>query len=169
MKYYLIQKKWPKIKAVINRMDIQSVLVKDFNKYTYGRWHQQFKHGMKPTEFESCDWRCNTGKRGRQPEFWGYVKHAACHWVVNFNLKLAMAVEPDREWRIVTSDSHSTVWDGKDTLFDMNFLALGIDVNETWALADQDGKHLKPGKMMRVYYAEWYKLEHAKPEQTILN
>jgi hypothetical protein len=41
-------------------------------------------------------------------------------------LKLAMQVEPNRIWHIVTSDEHSTVWDGKKTLSDMNFLALGV-------------------------------------------
>lgn len=169
MKYFPIQKKWAKIKPFINDKEVQKVLVRDFNKFTYGRWHQEFKAGMKPTEFESCDWRCNTGKRGRQPEYWDYVKHAACHWLVNFNLKLAMLVEPTKQWRIVTSDNHSTVWDGEDTLFDFNFSALGVDVNEAWTLADQDGRHLKPGKQMRVYYSEWCELQHAKPQQSILN
>jgi hypothetical protein len=55
-----------------------------------------------------------------------YVKHAACHWLVNFALELAQHVEPNRAWRIITSQEHSTVWDGKDTLFDFNFLALGV-------------------------------------------
>ena len=42
------------------------------------------------------------------------MKHAACHWLVNFALELAQLVEPDRKWRIITSDKHSTVWDGGD-------------------------------------------------------
>ena len=43
-----------------------------------------------------------------------------CHWLVNFSLRLAERVDPDRPWRIITSDSHSTVWDGYDLLFDFN-------------------------------------------------
>jgi hypothetical protein len=50
--------------------------------------------------------------------------------VVNFNLKLAQLVAPDRPWRIVTSHNHSTVWDGDSTLFDLNGLALINDADE---------------------------------------
>ena len=88
MRYYPIQKNWSrKIKPHLQDLEAQYILRHDFNRYTFGRWHQEFKLGMKPTEFESCDWRC--GRKGRQPEFWDYVKHAACHWLVNFNRRLA--------------------------------------------------------------------------------
>ena len=43
---------------------------------------------------------------------------------INFNLTLAQLAEPKKEWRIVTSLIHSTVWDGEHTLFDLNGLAL---------------------------------------------
>ena len=33
-------------------------------------------------------------------------------------------MEPKKEWRIITSRIHSTVWDGEHTLFDLNGLAL---------------------------------------------
>ncbi|SRR6266496_301714 len=167
MKYYPIVKKWSKIKPFISTKEVQDILVRDFNKFTYGRWHQQFKHGMLPREFESCDWDC--GRKGRQPEYWKYVKHAACYWLVNFNLKLAMLTEPQRNWRIVTGDGHATVWDGEETLFDMNFLSLQVPPNEAWELANKNGRKLIPGKLLRVYYAEWVKLEHTKPEEVILN
>jgi hypothetical protein len=48
------------------------------------------------------------------------VKHAACHWLVNFALRLAILAEPARPWQIVSSQAHSTVWDGQSTLFDCN-------------------------------------------------
>lgn len=101
---------------------------------------------MVPFEFESCDWYCN--RKGRRPAYWNYVKHGACHWLVNFNLKLAMLVEPERDWRIITSDDHSSVWDGKNTLFDFNFSALGVHPDECFLIANK--KQLKLGQLMEV-------------------
>lgn len=163
MQYYPIQKQWKKIKPLIQKKEVQDILVDNFNKFTYGRWGQRFKKGMKPTEFESCDWRCD--RRGRQPEFWDYVKHAACHWLVNFNLKLAMLAEPKKEWQILVSDKHSTVWDGNDTLFDFNFSALGIDPQEAFDLAYEDGDLIEIGKTVEIYFAEHYKDEQIRKEQ----
>jgi hypothetical protein len=69
--------------------------------------------------------------------------------VVNFNRKLAELVEPRRPWRIVTTQAHSTVWDGDQTLFDINFFALGVDPDEAWRLAN--GRKLKVGADLRCH------------------
>jgi hypothetical protein len=63
-----------------------------------------------------------------------------------------MLVEPEQPWRIITSEKHSTVWDGGDTLFEFNFQAFGIDPNECFETSFE--KELKPGKYLRVYLAE---------------
>jgi hypothetical protein len=153
MKYYDLKKKWRKVKPHLDDKELNEILVRDFNKYTYGRWHKPFTAGHFPWEFESCDWQL--GHRGRPPAFWKYTKHAACHWLVNFNLRLAMLVERDRPWRIITSVKHSTVWDGAETLFDFNFLAMGVDPAECFKLAyDQE---LKPGEyLLPVVFAAHY-------------
>lgn len=153
MKYYPIQKKWAKIKPLIQNKEVQDILVDNFNKFTFGRWGQRFKHGMKPHEFESCDWWCHD-RRGRMPEYWNYVKHAASHWLVNFNLKLAMLAEPQKDWQIVRGHLHSTVWDGEETLFDMQFLALGISPDEAFELAYEDCDLIEIGKTVEIYFAE---------------
>jgi hypothetical protein len=88
--------------------------------------------GMLPEDVESCEWR--HGHRGKKPRFWSYVKHSACHYIANFSLLLAQLSEPNRSWRIVSSREHSTVWDGRQTLFDFNFQALGIPASEAWRL-----------------------------------
>lgn len=150
MKYYPVVKNWRKIKSVINDKDIQEVMVRDFDKFTYGRWEKPFKHGELPGEWETCDWQFE--RKGRPPEFWMYVKHSACHWLVNFNLMLAMKVEPKRKWRILTSQKHSTVWDGENTLFDFNFLALQVDPDEAFEMANR--KQLKEGVKKRIFLAE---------------
>lgn len=157
MNYYPFTKRWAKIKTHLNNPKVQEVLIRDMNRFTFGCWQREFTAGMLPEEVESCDWRWSHGRRGRMPEYWKYVKHAACHWLVNFNLELAKLVEPTKDWRIVTSQSHSTVWDGDQTLFDMNFSALGIDPQEAFDTANK--KHLPVGKRMIVYYAEHYSIK----------
>ncbi len=118
--------------------------------YTYGRWRKRIKPGLFPRDYESCDW--SRDHRGIEPRFWRYVKPSACHWLVNFNLRLAQLAEPKRPWRILTSDEHSTVWDGDGTLFDLNYLAMGIHADECFARAN--GKVYETGREMRVYLAE---------------
>ena len=76
MRYYPVVRNWSrKIKPHLFDPKVVEVLVRDFNRFTLGRWEKPFLAGMKPTDFESRDWRCD--RRGRQPEFWDYCKHAA--------------------------------------------------------------------------------------------
>jgi len=156
MEYYPIQKHWSrKFKPHLNDEEAQLILVRDFNRYTFGLWQKPFEQGMKPTDFESCDWRCS--RRGKQPEYWGYVKHAACHWLVNFNRRLAVLTEHKIEWGIVTSELHSTVWDGDNTLFDMNFSALEVDPDEASMLTRENGKVLRIGEYHICHYVQYWK------------
>ena len=123
IQHYPVVKEWRrKIKPHLNNPELQAILAADFNKYTVGRWGTRFRPGQLPGDFETCDWELAI--RGRHPEYFKYVKHGACHWLVNFNHHLAKLVEPNRTWRIITSNEHSTVWDNNLTLFDMNGLAL---------------------------------------------
>jgi hypothetical protein len=151
-KYYDLKRNWRKVRRHIEHPEVQALLVRDFNRYTWGRWRQKFELGMKPSQFESCDWQFE--HRGKRPAFWAYTKHAACHWLTNFSLRLAQLVEPKRQWRIITSQKHSTVWDGDSFLFDFNFQALGISPQECFETAYE--KELQVGKRLRVYLAEHY-------------
>jgi len=147
MRYFDFKRHWTKrVVPHLNDLEFNRVLVEDFNKYTFGRWRQEFKPGILPEQFESCEWRLD--HRGPTPRFWTYVKHGACHWLVNAALRLAELVEPDGAWRIVTSDEHSTVWDGDRTLFDMQFSALDIDPEECFRLALHEGIMLPIGEYM---------------------
>ena len=152
--YYDLKRNWRKVKRHINHPEVQALLVCDFNKFTYGRWGKKFKPGMVPHQFESCDWWCD--HRGPLPAFWSYTKHSACHWLSNFTLRLAQLVEPKRQWRIITSSKHSTVWDGERLLFDFNFQAMQISPEECFKLAYK--RMLKPGELLKVHIAEhWTK------------
>jgi hypothetical protein len=152
MKYYDLKKNWHRVKPHLADQKLNDILVGDFNKFTFGRWGRKFTYGDLPCEFESCDW--DIDHRGRRPAFWQYVKHSACHWLVNFNLRLAMLVQPKKPWRIISSEDHSTVWDGDDTLFDFNFQAFGIDPNECFDCAFED--ELRPAEHLPVYRAEHF-------------
>ncbi len=55
--------------------------------------------------------------------------------LVRYNLKLAKLVAPKRNWGILTSDLHSTVWDGECTIFEFNFYAFGIPADKAFERA----------------------------------
>jgi hypothetical protein len=139
---------------------VQRVLVRDFNKLTYGKWRKPFTNAMRPFEFENCDWHAS--HRGRRPAYWEYVKHGACHWLCNFWLVTAEHVLPDRPWRIITSKEHSTVWDGDETLFDFNFQAFGIDPNECFVMANDE--ELPVGKHRKTYLAQYWRKDLAESQ-----
>jgi len=93
-----------------------------------------------PAAYDPSDWRQNLTldqifRSRRVPEFWEYTISQGCFWVVNLNLFLAKRLYPKRLWRIVFSDLHATVWDGREALFDMNFLAFGAPVRDAWGQA----------------------------------
>ena len=150
MRYYDIKRHWTnRIEPHLADAKLNAILVRDFNLFTQGMWGKPFNPGQFPRDFESCDW--DWDHRGPEPRFWKYVKHAACHWLVNFNHRLAQLAEPGREWRIVSSGDHSTVWDGSQSLFDLNFVALGVSPDECFRLAND--RHLEPGKKLKVHLA----------------
>ena len=122
--YYDLKKNWRKVKPHLSDPMLNYLLVYDFNKFTRGRWRKPFLHGQYPAEF-CCDRSPDNEDRRPRYAFMNYVAHGACHWLVNFALRLATLVEPDREWRIITSKYHSTVWDGRDKLFEFNWQAFG--------------------------------------------
>jgi hypothetical protein len=105
---------------------------------------------LRPVRYDSCDWRFDRACPGPAPAFWDYVVHSACHWTCNLHLWVAAHARPKQPWRIVTSQKHSTVWDGENTLWDGNFLALGVTAEEAWSLAAEqpDSEHLPVGELM---------------------
>jgi hypothetical protein len=156
MRYYDLSRNWTKkIVPQLYDKELNDILVRDFNKYTYGRWRKRFTHGQYPRDYETCFWEWD--HRGREPRYWRYVKHAACHWLVNFNLRLAMLTQAKRAWRIITSDRHSTVWDGERTLFDLNYTALGVPPQECFVFAYEE--ELLVGQYRKVFCPEHWKAE----------
>lgn len=156
IRYYDLKRHWTKrIVPHLANPELNRILVEDFNKFTFGRWRKPFLPGEYPADYETCLW--DIDRRGPRPRYWRYVKHAACHWLANFALRLATVAEPTRPWRILTSDRHSTVWDGRRTLFDLNFMALGIEAQQTFELAYE--QELLVGELMEVHFAAHFSTE----------
>ena len=147
MKYYDLKKYWRKVNLHLGDKELNDILVRDFNKFTWGFWRKKFVPGQLPTDF---GWQLDHS--GRRPAFWKYAAPPACHWLVNFALRLAMLTEPNRLWRIVSSSYHSTVWDGDETLFDLNFQAMGISPEKCFRKAFK--RQLKPGEYLKVHLAQ---------------
>ena len=100
------------------------------------------------------------------------MKDQACHYLVNTNLRLAMLASPERPWRIITSNLHSTVWDGGDMLFDLNSFGKGMP-DYVFLLADGNRgeferrrsmvpKHRLPAGF-RITYAEHFPIGQHMP------
>ncbi len=155
--YYDPMKNWRRIKPHIDNPDVRQQLQADFSKYIEGRYgHYGIVYEPKkrewPFDYESHEWPLYRG-RGRPPAYHKLVKFGACHWLVNTGLMLAQRAAPKRTWRIVTSDAHSTVWDGGHTLFDFNFTALGVDPDDAWDMAATDGLVLEPDEFLVTWIA----------------
>lgn len=160
--YYNLRRSWPRVAKFIDHPSVRKPMLRDMHKYYLGFQGRPFTKDMKPIDACSGDWRF----RGRYlsndsppfPKFWDYCCKGACHWVVNFTLELAKLVLPKRSWRIVSSDAHSTVWDGAETVFDFNFQALGMPAEYTLTAAKKKGRVLPIGTQLRVYpAAHWSK------------
>ena len=153
MRYYDLKRHWTKrVQPHLTDPELNAILVRDFNRFIMGPGGKSFTSGQYPEEFESCDW--DWDHRGPRPRYWRYVKQGACHWLVNFACRLANLAEPKQTWRIVTSENHSTVWDGHQTLFEFNFQAMGISAPECWKFAIDKCKVLQPGQYCKTYFAD---------------
>jgi hypothetical protein len=154
MRYYDLEQHWTtRIEPHLADKKLNDILVRDFNKYTFGRWRLHFTTGQYPADFDSLDSRY--GHPGRYFGYWQYVCSRASHWLVNFALRLASLAEPARPWQIVTCRTHSTVWDGQQTLFELNYLAFGVSAQDCWKDATTDGALLRPGVCLKTYSAPY--------------
>ncbi len=155
--YFDIQKNWRKL-GVLFRSDVaRSIWHPCMEEFAQQQAEEhKFPHRPKPdaqfpTDYESCDWRCD--RPGKQPAFWDYARHAACHWVADLALFVAKTAYPQTPWRILTARHHTTVWNGSTEapiLFDINFHAMGVTAQEAIKKASK-GRELKAGHYLKPY------------------
>lgn len=135
VRYYPVMRKWKQIRPIIKSVEATKIWRHDMRLYTVGRWENE-DVGRVPADNDSCDWRCNK----KHHPLYDYACWGACHWLVNLNFYVARILEPTRNWRIVTSDLHSTVWDDtSNQLFDINYFSLGVPATEAWKRAFEGG------------------------------
>lgn len=156
--YYPIQQKWRRLgplyrsidAALIWYVEMESFLRNKAEQHGFPYRPKQYTDALAPAAYDGCDWRICRSRPGPAPAFWEYVCHSACHWTCSLHLWVASEVAPDRPWRIVTSQKHSTVWDGHKTLWDGNFLALGVPAAKAWELAAKQPNscELEVGELM---------------------
>lgn len=137
-KYLDLEKHWEKLKPYFQSQEAKTIWFREMVTFDVSRMfdyeledelkdkNYDYEKTLFPSYFDYFN-----SKREGKPAFWDYAVHLACHWVAPTNLYVAMKSFPERDWRIITSEPHTTVWDGEDTFFDTNFYAFGIDANKT--------------------------------------
>ncbi len=152
--YVNIQKYWRKLKPLFESPEATKIWQRNFVDYYEQRKSNCVKSGhskarepwrlvlSSPSQFDSCDWRYHDQPPGPRPRFWDYACHSACHWVADLGMFVATRGFPQMDWCIITSEKHSTVWNGSikyPMLFDINFSAIGVAPDEAWKLATDGG------------------------------
>jgi hypothetical protein len=127
LEYYDLKTHWTKrIMPHLRNEELNGILKRDFAKFIKPC---PFVYGMLPRDFDRGSWRARYD--GSIPRYWAYVCSKACHWIVNFALKLAMLAEPD-------------------VLFDFNYQAMGMDPLGCFTKAWFNGYELPPGRHVEV-------------------
>jgi hypothetical protein len=144
IRFYDIQANWRRLRDLFyskyNLYDLY-IRMESFEKlrkeeYGYEYKPREFTLDLRPVFYDYYSWRSRRNKRGRMPAFWDFACQSACHWVNAWAMEcICSEMYTEFRWRLVTSDKHTTIWDGDKTLFDINFLALGISPEEAWELA----------------------------------
>lgn len=158
-RYFDLQKNWRKVGPVFKSESARNIWHPCIEEYMFFRAEENgYKYKPDPNaecpaEYESCDWAYSEPRKGPKPKYWDYARHAACHWLVDLALFVAMKCYPKTPWRILTHDDHSTVWNGSvedPVLFDINYKAIGVSSFEAMKRASA-GRELKPGKYLKRY------------------
>jgi hypothetical protein len=153
LRYLDPRRHWTELAGCLRDRELQRILLSDFNKFTVGRWSIPFLPVHVPADFVDID--CPRARGPSRHAYHDYVRAGACHWLVNFNVRLAAIAMPSGAWRIITSGDHSTVWDGDRTIFDLNYFALGIGAADCFQRAGC--RELKQGTYLKTYLAPDYK------------
>ncbi len=135
LRYFNVSRYWKsKLNPIYESDAVKEIALHEMNRYIenkadkYNFTFKERKSFEYPIYFDSCDWRW--GRIGRPPLYDNWICHAACHWIANINATVIMQAFPDRDWRVINSIYHSTVWDGKDTIYDTNFYGLKIPIHD---------------------------------------
>lgn len=163
-RYVDIQKHWRKLKPFYYSnaaFQIWKPCMLEFVETKAGEHNGKYQHEEQerhkfPEGYECCDWRYYPPRRGRQPAFWKFVCHSACHWLADLNLFVAMSAWPEQPWRIITHSKHTTVWNGNQKtplVYDANWSAFDSTADKPYEALETvwPGRHLRPGKFLKFH------------------
>lgn len=139
---------WPRIEPHLDTKAVREALRRDFNAFTRDMYNKPFKEGKVPLDYHPID-PLRRRQLKRHP-FLKYVRVGACRHLVNFQLRLAQAVFPDRAWRIMAGPMHSTVWDGDHVFFDLLSYAQQIPPSQIYAMGGGERHDLPVGSEAEV-------------------
>ena len=58
LRYYDVERNWSeRIEPHLSDKRLNAILIRDFSKFTWGRWKVAFRPGDLPRDFEPCDCR----------------------------------------------------------------------------------------------------------------
>ena len=132
--YFNVSKYWDKLNPIYETDEIKEIALYKLNAYLKvkakddGYTFKPLTEFVYPCDYNSDFWICDGRKR--RLKYFNWVLHRACHWMAPINLEVIVKALPDREWRLVYSDFHSTVFDGKRTVYDLNYKAWGVPITE---------------------------------------
>lgn len=133
MRYYDLIGNWSKVQPHLKDEAVLKALKNGMDELL-SRWGNKFDITSTPRDYEWAHWTWAFDIE-EEPEYWDYTLFNACFWLVDFNLALAKAVEPNEDWQIIRSDKHATVWNGQDLLFEFNLMAFGWAADACYRLA----------------------------------
>lgn len=109
-----------------------------------------YEVGTMPAELDS---RCYAIKAGRPKGYADYILGGGCHWVCNWLLSCIEQVEPNKPWRIVTSDLHTCLWDGNRVLLDITYQGLDLSIEDSYwnTMCQPSYQCLEPGQELELY------------------
>jgi hypothetical protein len=125
--YFPIEKCWQELSPIFESETIRELTRYEMNSFLVARWevkgktddlilHKTFKY---PVEFDEADW-------ARTHQYHAWVCSASCHFMCNVNLAVLKIYQPEKDWKLIFSRKHSTIWDGDHLIYDMQSLALGF-------------------------------------------
>jgi hypothetical protein len=159
MRHLNYSKYWPNARHLLNDKTYLDNAYIDTMSYIYDHeykrnWPRDDR--LLPGDWEGTGYLHETRKRA---EYWRFALLNACHFLTNNYLYLAQTFDPNRDWRIICNTRHSTIWDGADTIFDLQYGKINYSADQCYKTATS-GKYaeLPVGK----YKFDWCVSEYSR-------
>jgi hypothetical protein len=153
--YFDHRKHWRKLQPIFESDEIKDVSNREMNSFKLADYHpgnRVYRTFRYPEEYDYGDWRFWRG-RGRPANYLKWVCAGSCHWSAVVNLHVLKIYQPEIPWQLVTSRDHSTVWDGNKLIFDMQYYALTVPIDELVAIVNssKNRKIYPPGLILNHF------------------